>query len=147
VTGCNFVNHPEYAFYASSCSNPTTVLPAENNWWGVADSAAIESLVYHHADYSTAPTVDFMPYATEQFRCDCAEFCDLNQDGGLTPLDVTYIVKYVYKSQDARARLFNCPKENGDWDCSGDISPVDVSYFVNKIYRSRGSAPCDPCAE
>lgn len=147
MTGCNIVNHPTFAFYASSCSDPTTILAAENNWWGVTDSVAIEEIVFHFVDYATAPIVDFMPCATELLRCECAGFCDMNLDGGFTPLDVTYIVKYVYRSQDARPQLFNCPMENGDWDCSGDVSPLDVTFYVNKVYRSRGDGPCAPCGE
>ena len=35
-------------------------------------------------------------------------------DPAITPLDVAYIVKYVYKGQDARPVLSNCPGANGD---------------------------------
>lgn len=43
--------------------------------------------------------------------CDCDNFCDLDGAGGLSPVDVAYIVKYVYKSLDARPVLPDCTKE------------------------------------
>ncbi len=147
MTGCNIIDHPGFAYYASSCSDPSTVLGAEDNWWGVTDSASIEALVYHRDDYATAPVVDFIPFATEWQNCDCTGFCDVSGDGVFSPLDVAFIVKYVYQSLDARPKLYNCPLSNGDWNCSGDVSPLDVAFFVKFIYQSQGTGPCDPCAE
>jgi len=77
---------------------------------------------------------------------DCTDFCDLNLDGNLNPLDVSYIVNFVYRQLDARAAIERCPRGNGDWDCSGQVNPVDVAYFVNYVYKSLGDGPCDPCA-
>jgi hypothetical protein len=123
------------------------VLDAENNWWGVTDSASIEVIIYHNNDYASAPVVDFMPFAMERFNCDCPGFCDLNLDNSLDPVDVSYIVNYVYLSRDARAPLFGCPLENGDWDGNGDVSPLDVTYYINYVYLGFGTGPGNPCAE
>jgi hypothetical protein len=76
--------------------------------------------------------------------CDCAGFCDLNLDGAMTPLDVAFLSVYVYKGQDARQQIPDCPGDNGDWDCSGGITPVDVVFAVNFVFKSLGG-PCDPC--
>lgn len=103
--------------------------------------------MYHNDDYSTAPVVDFVPFAPEFLHCACTGFCDMDGDGSFNPLDVSYIVAYVYKSQDFRAPLYNCTRDNGDWDCNGDVSPLDVAYYVNKVYKSYTTGPCDPCAE
>jgi hypothetical protein len=43
-------------------------IDASNNWWGVADSASIEDLVYHHADTFRFPTVDYVPFAESAFE-------------------------------------------------------------------------------
>ena len=67
MQGCNIVNNGEYAFYASACNDPATVIDAEDNWWGVADSDSIEAMVYHHADFQNSPTVDYVPFATSPF--------------------------------------------------------------------------------
>jgi hypothetical protein len=77
--------------------------------------------------------------------CICRNFCNLDGIAGYTPVDVAYIVNYVYKSQDARPVLPNCPGDNGDWDCSGAVTPLDVTYYVQYVYRSSGVGPCDPC--
>jgi hypothetical protein len=79
--------------------------------------------------------------------CNCPGFCDLDRVGGLTPVDVVYIVNFVYRQLDARPPLIDCSTENGDWDCSGDVNPVDVVYYVNYVYRRLGDGPCDPCTE
>jgi hypothetical protein len=71
----------------------------------------------------------------------------MDQNGTFDPLDVSYIVNYVYLSLDARPVLPLCPAENGDWDCSGGSpDPVDVAYYVAFVYKQSGVGPCDPCA-
>jgi len=87
---------------------------------------------------------------TTQPECDCELYCDMGGalvDGqpAFTPIDVAYIVNYVYKSLDARPVLSLCPAENGDWDCSGAVTPLDVTYYVQFVYKSSGIGPCDPC--
>jgi hypothetical protein len=78
--------------------------------------------------------------------CDCSQFGDINRDGQLNPVDVVYMVNFVYKSQDARLQISTCPGDNGDWDCDGQINPVDIVYYVNYVYKNSGVGPCDPCA-
>ncbi len=79
-------------------------------------------------------------------NCDCTDFCDLNLDDGIDPLDVAILVAYVYQQQDARAQLADCPLENGDWDCNGSVDPIDVTFYVKYVYQQQGAGPCDPCA-
>jgi len=76
--------------------------------------------------------------------CDCSDFCDLNLDDTINPLDVVFLVNHVFKGRDARQQIPSCPGDNGDWDCDGDITPVDVAFCVNYVYKSLGG-PCDPC--
>ncbi|MFC1475850.1 S8 family serine peptidase, partial [Candidatus Zixiibacteriota bacterium] len=78
--------------------------------------------------------------------CHCPDFCNLDGDAGITPVDVSYIVNYVYLSLDARPELPDCYTENGDWDCNDAVDPIDVSYYVNYVYKSLGDGPGDPCA-
>jgi hypothetical protein len=77
--------------------------------------------------------------------CICGDFCNLDGVAGYTPVDIIYIVNFVYKQLDARQSLSNCASDNGDWDCSGYVTPVDVTYYVQYVYRSSGVGPCDPC--
>jgi hypothetical protein len=78
--------------------------------------------------------------------CVCANiYCNMDGNSGFTPVDVAYIVNYVYKQLDARPVLPDCPGLNGDWDCSGQVSPLDVTWYVQFVYKSSGVGPCDPC--
>ncbi|MEE9554972.1 MAG: carboxypeptidase-like regulatory domain-containing protein [candidate division Zixibacteria bacterium] len=64
---CDFLNIGSYDFYAASCSDPTTVITAENNFWEATDSVTIaDEHIFDHGDDDTAPTVDFMPFLAEQ---------------------------------------------------------------------------------
>lgn len=68
MNGCNIIESGEHAFYVYACTDPTTVINARGNWWGVADSTAIEDLIRHQADLSSAPLVDFAEFAESAFE-------------------------------------------------------------------------------
>jgi hypothetical protein len=70
VTACNIRGNGFSAFYAAACHDPSTVIDAQNNWWGFDDSASIEGVVYHRADNSDSPTVSYIPCAEEPFLFD-----------------------------------------------------------------------------
>jgi hypothetical protein len=82
--------------------------------------------------------------------CDCGGPGDINNDGGTTPLDVSFLVKKVYKSQDALfdyKGLGNCPFENGDVDGSGGApTPLDVTFLVQKVYKRQDALCQDRCS-
>ena len=72
-------------------------------------------------------------------------YCNMDAAAGFTPVDVAYIVKYVYKNQDARPIVPTCIGNNGDWDCTGTVTPLDVTWYVQYVYKTSGVGPCDPC--
>ena len=78
--------------------------------------------------------------------CDCTAHCDLNLDNAINPVDVVYIVNFVYKGIDLRQQIPSCPADNGDWDCDGNVNPVDVVEYVNFVYKGLGAGPYNPCA-
>jgi len=78
--------------------------------------------------------------------CDCSGYCDLNGDGIFNPVDVVFIINYVYKYLDSRVVLPYCPGDNGDWDCDGVVNAEDVNWFIYYVYKNLGDGPCDPCA-
>jgi len=78
--------------------------------------------------------------------CNCEDYCDVDLSGAINPVDVVYMVNFVYKSQDGREQILSCGGDNGDWNCDGTVNPVDVVYYVNSVYKSQGTGPCDPCA-
>lgn len=143
---CNIVNNGEYAFYVSSCNDPTTVIDATNNWWGIADSAAIEAMVYHHADNPSCPVIDYVPFADSSFEFDDTIGCcnhdwirgDFDYDMGLNVADVTGLVDFLFFGGPPPP----CPEE-GDVDGSGAINVADLTYLVDYLFFS-GPAP-DAC--
>jgi len=83
--------------------------------------------------------------------CYCGEPGDVDNSGGPpTPLDVTYLVQKVYKSQDALYDyygLHQCPYRNGDvYGDGGDATPLDVAFLVQKVYKSQDALCQDRCA-
>jgi hypothetical protein len=72
-------------------------------------------------------------------------FGDVNCDAAVNPVDVVYMVNYVYKNQDARCYPggWNCPYDIGDVDCNGAVNPIDVVYYVNYVYKNQ-DAFCSP---
>jgi len=89
---------------------------------------------------------DIQLVACSDNPCDCTNFGDLNLDGNINPVDVVYVVNYVYLGHDLREQIPTCPFENGDLDCSGNVNPLDVVLYVNYVYLGVGSGSwCDPC--
>jgi hypothetical protein len=79
--------------------------------------------------------------------CNCGARGDIDNSGSATPLDVVYLVSYVYKSLDGRVypEGWNCLYLLGDHNCSGGFpNPLDVTYLVNYVYKSQ-DALCFPC--
>jgi len=77
--------------------------------------------------------------------CDCGLPGDMDCDGMTNPIDVVYLVNFVYLSQDARCVLPGCPYYTGDANCDYQVNPVDVVYLVNAVYKNQ-NALCDGCA-
>jgi hypothetical protein len=63
---------------------------------------------------------------------------DVDDDGQVTPLDVTVLVNYVYRSYFGIARHDSF----GDCNCDDSIDPLDVTILVNHVYR-QGPEPCE----
>ncbi len=78
--------------------------------------------------------------------CECLLKGDVNNDESADPLDVTYLVNYVYLSQDALPERPDCPYPKGDVNCDDSADPLDVTYLVNYVYLSQ-DALCDGCSE
>ncbi len=90
-------------------------------------------------------------FSVDELVCEAGCYCgvkgDVNNDGNSTPLDVTFLVNYVYKSLDGRIYPdgWECLYDLGDFDCSGGApTPLDVTYLVNYVYKSL-DAICDGC--
>jgi len=79
--------------------------------------------------------------------CDCGmAWGDANGDGAVNPVDVVFMVNFVYLDIDNRVQPPDCPYAAGDVNCDGSVNPLDVVHFVNYVYLSITPFPCtDPC--
>ena len=81
---------------------------------------------------------------------DCAcgdQFGDITCDGAVNPVDVVYMVNFVYKNIDDRCTDgWNCAQSAGDVNCDDGVNPVDVVLYVNYVYKNITPFACDPCA-
>jgi hypothetical protein len=70
---------------------------------------------------------------------------DINGDGSIDPLDVQFMVAYVFTGRDARVQPPNCYAEVGDVNCDGGVDPLDVSFMANKVFLGRDALCPNPC--
>jgi hypothetical protein len=78
---------------------------------------------------------------------DYPTFGDVDCNLAVNPVDVVYMVNYVYKGLDARCYPagWNCPYDLGDVNCDFAVNPVDVVYYVNYVYKGNTPFPCNGC--
>jgi hypothetical protein len=76
--------------------------------------------------------------------CNCGFAGDMDCSGNTTPVDVAFLVKFVYLSLNALCPAPNCPYAIGDLDCNGQVTPLDMAYLVNAVYKSQ-NAICNGC--
>lgn len=80
--------------------------------------------------------------------CDCTYLGDCDGDQICNPVDVSYMIVYVYKQYEIPPpAIANCPATNGDWNCDGKITPLDVMHMIHFVYKPPAPGPCNQCAE
>jgi hypothetical protein len=77
--------------------------------------------------------------------CNCGVPGDVNCSDDLNPVDVSFLVKFVYLSLNAMCEPPNCPYPVGDMNCDTQVNPVDVAYLVKAVYKAQ-DAICEGCA-
>jgi len=133
------LNPPEGEGYFIYSISPKLDLPEGTE---IANSAWIR---FDYNEWLHAPEGGQPLVRTITYPCDCGQVGDINCDSGTDPLDVQYLVKFVFQSQDGRCEKPPCPYECGDVDCSGGVDPLDVQFLVKFVFQSL-DALCDPCA-
>ncbi len=126
----------QHGFWAGDFVTPTDQMRVRFAVSDLGDESVVEAAI---------DAVSIKMYECK--NCDCDGFCDLNGDNTIDPLDVAFVVNFVYKQLDARHSLsLTCPYSNGDWDCNGAVTPLDVAFYVNYVYKQTGDGPDNPCA-
>ena len=119
---------------------PDSLALADGVWFWRVQTLGADG---HQSGYQDVP-LSFVVDA--DIPCDCTYLGDCNGDEKIDPLDVAYLVTYVYKgSVDPPPAIPDCPAVNGDWDCDNIPTPLDVSMMVIYVYSDQTSGPCDPC--
>ncbi len=78
-------------------------------------------------------------------ECFCGLIGDVNCNDVVDPVDVQFLVIYVYKSLDGRCAKPACPVEVGDVNCSGGgVDVLDIQILVNYVFTNLDGR-CDPC--
>ncbi len=94
------------------------------------------------------PTIDNFDLAFvitgEADVCDCGLEADVNCDDSENPLDVQYMVAFVFQDQDARCTKPDCPWQVGDVNCDNSVNPLDVQFMVQYVFMS-DNAMCTMC--
>jgi len=92
-----------------------------------------------------------VPVSLQVIDCDCDWWGDVTGDTGpppqINPLDVTFMVQYVYYQNDMRTQHPNCPYEAGDSNCDGQVNPLDVTFYVQFVYFQNNMFCPDPCTQ
>lgn|GEM_PF-925271 len=83
---------------------------------------------------------------TVETYCDCGTWGDVTDDAAVNPQDVTYMVQYVFMTNDIRVQPPKCPLEAGDVNCDGHVNPQDVTYYVQYVFMTNNMFCDDPCA-
>jgi len=128
------------------------------DWWSVnsggRDLAADGYLMNFSAGQAVVGVVTGNSYRLEQGHwlggeaaaaCDCGMWGDVNGDGFINPVDVLYVVSYVYKGLDGRAVWPDCPRATGDVNCDSAVNPLDMAFYVKYVYKGQNAFCADPC--
>jgi prenyltransferase beta subunit len=147
-------------------SSPLIVLTDGNGRWVInlgnlkhpSTGAALpysagDSLVLHAQGGSrgTADKTVFLSGAEPQNAgdmtltvCECGVPGDMNCDSYVQPIDVVYLINWIFRGRYDLCSRPRCPFDTGDLNCDGAYSPLDAVLLINYIYRSRNDL-CDGC--
>ena len=144
-TGGTPVGNPEQV----DCIDPG-MLREVDIYWTPSQSGDLD--IYLIADYDDQIEEESETNNARSLRvtviraCDCGIWGDVTGDGGVNPLDVTYMVQYVYYTNDMRVQPPKCPLEAGDVaNCDLAVSPLEVVYYVQYVYFQNNMFCPDPC--
>ncbi|MFC1476304.1 right-handed parallel beta-helix repeat-containing protein [Candidatus Zixiibacteriota bacterium] len=74
----------------------------------------------------------------------CDNLPDVNCDGSIDPLDVAFMVQFVFRGNNALCAHPACPNLDGDVNCDNAVDPLDVTYLVLYVYTAN-DALCLEC--
>jgi len=106
-----------------------------------------QTLIGYTASADHAAGIGFWYGIPTAGECYCGDsWGDLDGDALINPVDVVYIINYVYKNLDGRVLYETCPVEAGNVNCDGTVDAVDVQYYLSYVYKNIIAFCADPCA-
>jgi hypothetical protein len=126
--------------------DPTSIVTAENNWWGSTDPAVIETKITHHADDPARPWVDYEPFRPHPIGTNVIylDFTSYTAPVGCgTTEEVASYVKNSVISKFAAENVLFATSFDGPVEDPGLTTQV---YFIgtNPYPNILGSANTDP---
>jgi immune inhibitor A len=94
------------------------------------------------ASYTNMPAADVLIRARVQY-CLCPYQSDFDDDGFLTPLDMSAIIDILFAGA-TDVQDPSCPSPRSDFDCDGFATPLDLAGLIDHLFAS-DDGPCDPC--
>jgi hypothetical protein len=94
------------------------------------------------ANYSAG--IGYWYGASATTGCSCPYQSDFDEDGFLTPLDLSSMIDILFAG-DPDVQDPDCPSPRADFDCDSFSTPLDLSGLIDHLFAS-GPGPCDPCS-
>jgi len=113
--------------------------------WSARNWACLDGNTDPWGSNAEGPAHDDYVWTMAVAPCDCTVWGDVNGDSQINPVDVVFMVNYVYMNNDMRVQHENCPLEAGDVNCDGSVDPVDVVFYVDYTYHGWDRFCDDPC--
>jgi hypothetical protein len=145
----------ELTWFFDSLMLPPNVNPPEGEGFvsysitpqpGTPDETTIPNRAHIRFDYNewiAAPEGGTLDIIVGPCACECAFQSDFDDDGFLTPLDLSAMIDILFDGDpDVQDEL--CPSPRADFDCDGFSTPLDLTGIIDHLFAS-GPGPCDPC--
>jgi hypothetical protein len=125
------------------------VLDVSKRIGSTSDTAFLDTSVPTETPYYKVCAVDFAGNESEPSNevsvssCSCPYQSDFDEDGFLTPLDLSAMIDILFAGQ-PDVQDPSCPSPRADFDCDEYSTPLDLGGMIDHLFAS-GPEPCDPC--
>jgi hypothetical protein len=126
-------------------------LDPSNRIGAVGDTSFLDTSVPGSPVFYRVTAVDFAGNESDpsnearvDFGCSCPYQSDFDEDGFLTPLDLSSMIDILFAGAED-VQDTSCPSPRADFDCDGYSTPLDLGGLIDHLFAS-GLGPCDPCS-
>lgn len=112
----------------------------ESGHYSIPDAGGgMQQIIVHRPGFTSFDTTFLMIQANQVDAHLLLDYIcgDPDLSGAVNLLDITYLIKYLYKDGDGPK-----PVESGDADGSGGINLLDITYLINYLYKDGPDPVC-----